>query len=165
MSNLAISPFANRLRIFVIALMVGMGTLMALGLWGLTAGPVHVELREHASGIDPRVTAAMSILLLEIALFELTRMLRLIAAGDRYSMRVVHHFRAFASWLLFLAFLRLIGPLVAIAIEGAPAGSNRIIFPLSLNDLITFSIALLLFLLALLMERAREIEQENSEIV
>ena len=73
-------------------------------------------------------------------------------------------FRAFAFWLLLVAIVWIVAPIAG----GTrwPAGeARRIEFTLQLRDLLTLGVALILFLVARLLERARAIDEEMREIV
>ena len=151
---------AKRLRIFVIVLMVAIAAVIALTWLGPTAG-VHVEMRGHTAGVDPRIAATVQTLLLEIALFELAQMLTLLGSGEFFSVGVIRHFRRFALWLLLLALIGLFAPMLQLPNNQHMATAIAIDF----REIVSVGITLLLFLLARLLERAGEIEQENREIV
>lgn len=126
-----------------------------------------VEVRAHSSTSDvgaPMVVADISILLLSVALFQLNRMLGAIGEGDLFTARIVGSFRAFAFWLLLVALVWVIAPVVAVMVAG-PDESHRLAFKLQLRDILTIGIALILFLVARLLERARTIDEEMREIV
>jgi hypothetical protein len=108
--------------------------------------------------------ADVTILLLCIALYQLSRMLGAIAEGDLFSSRVVGAFRAFAFWLLIIALVWVAAPIVAVLLTG-PDDSQRLAFTLQLRDMLTIGVALILFLVARLLERARTIDEEMREIV
>jgi hypothetical protein len=154
-----ISRRAKRLRAFVIALMVVLPVADAL-LW-LRPAWAHVELHGHATAIEPTIAVTGATLVLEIALFELARMLTLVASGEYFSVRVIQHFRSFAGWLLFLALLGFFGSMIRHSVSGGIGIEIGINF----DYLLAVGLTLLLFLLARLLERAGEIEQENREIV
>ena len=163
MSNAAICRSAKRLRAFVIFLMVVLGGSMAIALstqCGLTLGHVHVQLQQHSSLADSIAGAGLTVVLIEIALLRLTQMLSSVADGDYYSIGVVRHFRGFAMWLLIAGVVRILAGMVQPFTSG-PA----IMIGIDLQQALTVGLALLLFLLARLLERAREIEQENREII
>jgi hypothetical protein len=88
-------------------------------------------------------------------------MLSLIASGEYYSVRVVRHFRGFAFWLLILAVMAFVASMVR------PSQGTGVNIEIGINftDLMAVGLTLLLFLIARLLERAGEIEQENREIV
>ena len=150
---------AKRLRIFVIALMILMPSALA-AIWLRPRG-LHIEYRGHPTVIDPIIAACGVTLFLEVALFELARMLSLIAAGEYYSIRVVRHFRSFALWLLVLALLSFFAHMLQPSADRAV----KIAIGIDFRELLTVGLTLLLFLLSRLLERAGEIEQENREIV
>jgi hypothetical protein len=153
------SKRAEHLRAFVVGLMVLMPVVAAL-IWLRPAG-VHVEVHEHAMAMDPAIAATVATIFLEVALFELVRMLSLIAAGEYYSVRVVRHFRSFAFWLLILALIGFAASLV----QPSRSSGVTIAIGINLTDLLAVGLTLLLFLIARLLEHAGEIEQENREIV
>ena len=164
MSNAAICRSAKRLRAFVVFLMLVLGGSMAIALsteWlGLTLGHVHVQLQQHNSLADSIAGSGLTVVLIEIALLRLTQMLSSVANGDYYSIGVVRHFRGFAMWLLIAGVVRILAGMVQPFTSG-PA----IMIGIDLQQALTVGLALLLFLLARLLERAREIEQENREII
>jgi len=132
---------------------------------GLDLGAVRVasrgDLGEHAA---PMWMADVVVLLLTVALYQLSRMLGGIAAGDLFSARVIGAFRAFALWLLVLAIFSIAAPIAASLLSGANAG-DRYELRFELHDLLTIGVTLILFLVARLLERARGIEDEMREIV
>jgi hypothetical protein len=112
--------------------------------------------------------ADATILLLSLALYHLTRMLGAIGEGDLFSARVVGAFRAFAFWLLLVTLVWILAPLAAevfSAFGGTPGASRNIELRFELRDVLTAGIALILFLVARLLERARAIDEEMREIV
>lgn len=158
---LRISQSARRLRIFVFVLMAGLAAAIALQ-WLGPAARVRVEMHAQTPGLDPRIAGSITIALLELALFELTRMLGVVVSGEYFSYRAVAHFRGFAGWLLFLAVLGLVAPMLNVNRDG---GVDVHFIVINLGTLMIFGVTLVLFLLARLLERAGEIEQENREIV
>lgn len=126
-----------------------------------------VEIQAHSTAGDvgaPMIVADISILLLSVALYQLSRMLGAIAEGDLFSARVVGSFRSFAFWLLVVALFWVIAPIVAVLLTG-PDESHRLAFRLQLRDILTIGVALILFLVARLLESARAIDEEMREIV
>ena len=157
-----ISRSAARLRIAVLAVMAGFALLLG-ALWlGRADGPVRVEV--HSSGLwdDPRLAATLVFVLVELALWQLVKMLNALRVGETFSPRVVRHFRQFAFWLMILAIIGVAGPLIGSLLNGH-RGSLALV--LDLRHLVTLGITLLLFLLARLLERARSIEEEVREFV
>ena len=145
------------------AVMVG---LYVAARVGLRLGHARVEYAVH--GMDTPFRQAMadvSVLLLMAALYQLTEMLRRIAAGDLFGPRVVAKFRSFAVWLLAMSVLDVVAPLIADAVQAPVAGVHQIRFTLDFRELLTVGVTLLLFLLARLLERARALDEEMREIV
>lgn len=126
-----------------------------------------VEVQAHSSEAEagtPMIVADISIVLLSVALFQLSRMLAAIGEGDLFTARVVGAFRAFAFWLLLVALVWVAAPIVAVFLTG-PDENHRLAFKLQLRDVLTIGVALILFLVARLLERARTIDEEMREIV
>ena len=161
-----IAKNANSLRwavwiFWVCVIAAYLAARLGLGLNGA------VEVRAHSSTGDvgaPMVIADLSILFLSVALYQLNRMLGAIGEGDLFTGRVVGSFRAFAFWLLLVALVWVIAPVIAVILTG-PDESHRLAFKLQLRDILTIGIALILFLVARLLERARTIDEEMREIV
>ena len=91
-------------------------------------------------------------------------MLGAIAEGDLFSARVVGAFRAFAFWLLLIALVWIVAPIVGALLAG-PGEARHIELTFQLRDVLTVGVALILFLVARLLERARTIDEEMREIV
>jgi DUF2975 family protein len=126
-----------------------------------------VEVQAHSSAAEsgtPMIVADITILFLSVALYQLSRMLGAIGEGDLFSARVVGAFRSFAFWLLVMAVVWVVAPIVAVFLTG-PNDAHRLEFRLQLRDVLTIGIALILFLVARLLERARTIDEEMREIV
>lgn len=161
-----IAKTANRLRW---AVWIFWGCVVAAyvaGRFGLGLQGAF-EVRAHSSDVDsgtPMFVADVSIVLLSVALYQLNRMLAAIADGDLFSARVVAAFRAFAFWLLLVAVVWIVAPIAGVLIAG-PGDARRLEFRLQLRDILTIGIALILFLVARLLERARTIDEEMREIV
>jgi hypothetical protein len=136
------------------------------GRFGLSLrGAVEVQARSSAAESGtPMLVADITILLLSVALFQLSRMLGAIAEGDLFSARVVGAFRAFAFWLLLVAVVWIIAPIASVLLTG-PDDLRRLEFKLELRDVLTIGVSLILFLVARLLERARAIDEEMREIV
>lgn len=153
---------ARRLRIAVIVAMVVVGASIMLAWIGGPLGIAQVEVRNHGGPIDSLMVGTASIILIEIALFRLTQMLGAIAQGDLFSSRVIRHFRGFAFWLLIVALVGVGLPLIG---SLAGSGPHRVALVLDLTKILAVGVTLLLFLLARLLERARQIDEEMREIV
>jgi hypothetical protein len=166
MSEPSIGKTARRLRWAVWIFWVLVVLAYAAGRFGLSLRGA-VEVQAHSSAAEsgtPMIVADISILLLSVALYQLNRMLGAIAEGDLFSARVVGAFKAFAFWLLLLALAWVVAPIVAVFLTG-PDEARRLEFRLQLRDVLTIGIALILFLVARLLERARTIDEEMREIV
>lgn len=157
-----IARSAARLQIAVMVVMAVILGLVGLVWFGTGDGPVRVEVHDKGVWNDPRWSATLVFLLVELALFQLVRMLAAVRDGELFSARVVGHFRQFALWLMVLAIVGVAGPLVGSAMNG---DRDNLALVLDLRHLITLGVTLLLFLLARLLERARQIEEENREFV
>ena len=165
MGHSDIGRTATRLRWAVWIFWAGILLAYAVGRFGLTLGVV--EVRAHSAAGDApsfMVIADASILLLSVALYQLTKMLGAIAEGDLFSARVVKAFRSFAFWLLLVALVWIVAPIAAVLLSG-PDDASRMEFRLQMRDVLTVGIALILFLVARLLERARTVDEELREIV
>ena len=163
-TNDAISRSASRLRIAIFAVMAAMVILYGAARFGLQLGAARVEARLH--GQDPAsalLIADVTLLLLVVAFFQLTRMLGRLASGERFSAEVIGHFHSFSLWLLLTALFGLAAPIVAPLVTGA--GATSLHFVLDFQKLLMVAITLVLFLLARLLERARRLEEEMREFV
>jgi len=165
MANSDIGKTAMRLRWAVWIFWAGILLAYLVGRLGLTFGVVQVQAHS-AAGDAPSfmIIADVSILLLSVALYQLTKMLGAIAEGDLFSARVVQAFRAFAFWLLLVALVWIIAPVAAVLLAG-PDNASRLEFRLQMRDVLTVGIALILFLVARLLEQARTVDEELREIV
>ena len=165
MGNSDIGTTATRLRWAVWIFWAGILLAYAIGRFGLTLGAVRVQAHSAAGGAPSFMAIAdISILLLSVALYQLTKMLGAIAEGDLFSARVVQAFRSFAFWLLLVALVWIVAPIVAVLLAG-PGDARQLEFRLQLRDVLTVGIALILFLVARLLERARTVDEELREIV
>jgi Protein of unknown function (DUF2975) len=164
MANSDIGRTATRLRWAVWIFWACVVLAYAVGRLGLTFGAVRVQAHSTAGDAPSfMMIADVSILLLSVALYQLTKMLGAIADGDLFSARVVKAFRAFAFWLLLVALVWIVAPVVAVLLAGPDA--SRLEFRLQMRDVLTVGIALILFLVARLLERARTVDEELREIV
>lgn len=165
MANSDICKTATRLRWAVRIFWAGILLAYVVGRFRLTLGVVQVQAHS-AAGDAPSfmIMADVSILLLSVALYQLTKMLGAIAEGDLFSARVVQAFRAFAFWLLLVALVWIVAPLAAVLLAG-PDDTRRLEFRLQMRDVLTVGIALILFLVARLLERARTVDEELREII
>ena len=161
----AISRSAARLRWTVFAAMAEMVLLYAAARLGIQLGRAHVEYREDAPGLMfTRLIGDVTLLLLLVALYQLTRMLGRVAGGELFSAAVVSRFRSFAFWLLLMALFSLVAPPLAQLMQHS-AGGPRLELIIDFREVLTLGVTLVLFLLARLLERARAIDEENREFV
>ena len=157
---------ARRLRWGLFVAIAVLALLYVAALFDLQLGVAHVEYRLHElSPAVGRMVGGGTVLLLLMALWRLTQMLRLIELGELFSVAVISRFRSFALWLLLLALYGLLAPTVFAFVEGLAIRTHRFALVLDFRQLLTLGITLLLFLLARLLERAREIEAEMQEII
>ena len=165
MTHSSIANSAGRLRWVV---WIAWGSIIAIyiaGRLGLDLGFLKVQAKSDPVTPGPlKVVGDATLLLVSMALWNLSRMLGAIASGDLFSARVVGAFRSFALWLLIVAIVWIVGPIVAGVISG-PDADHAYAFKLQLRDLLTIGITLILFLVARLLERARAIDEEMREIV
>jgi Protein of unknown function (DUF2975) len=148
---------------------VGAATAIMLSLYlaarlGLQLGGARVEYEPHeAAGRTSQAIGDIGMVLLVIALGRLAQMLRAIGRGELFSATVIRRFRGFAFWLLLMAIVDLAGPLLAEMFVRRAGDPVRLI--IDFRQVLTVGVTLLLFLLARLFERARQIDEENREFV
>ena len=165
MANSDIGKTATRLRWAVWIFWASIILAYVVGRFGLTFGVVQVQAHSTMGDAPSFMAIAdVSILLLSVALYQLTRMLGAIADGDLFSARVVTAFRSFAFWLLLVALVWIVAPIAAVLLAG-PGDARQFEFRLQMRDVLTVGIALILFLVARLLERARTVDEELREIV
>ncbi|MCH8616357.1 DUF2975 domain-containing protein [Sphingomonas sp. SM33] len=165
MAHASIARTAFRLKLGVWIVWACILLVYVAGRFGLGVGLLRVQ--SHATAGDtPSIMAVadVTMVLLTIALWQLSRMLGAIAAGDLFSARVVGAFRSFALWLLIVALVWIAIP-IALTLLAGPGSEHHLEFKLQLRDLMTIGITLILFLVARLLERARTIDEEMREIV
>jgi hypothetical protein len=160
-----IDKMAKRLRWAVWIFWACIVIAYLAGRFGLENDFLRVRSRIDESSTGPiMLIADATILLLSVALYQLSRMLGAIGDGDLFSARVVGAFRAFAFWLLLVALVWILAPIGA-ALFAGPDEAEHIELRFQLRDVLTVGVALILFLVARLLERARTIEDEMREIV
>ena len=161
----SIRAAASRLRLAVIIVSGLVLLVFAAIQLGAPGAAVHVEYRAYGLGPAGKLVAWGTLALLATAVFRLVQMLGRIAAGELFSVAVVRSFRGFAFWLLAMALFGFIAPILAGALLPSPQGFHRIAILLDLRQLLILAVTMLLFLLARLLERARELESEVEEFV
>ena len=107
----------------------------------------------------------MLVLLIFVALYQLTAMLRRIACGELFTAGVIGRFRAFALWLLLSALFGLLAPIGLQLLGLVPGTGNQIRVAIDFREVIVVGVTLVLFLLARLLERARGLDEEVREFV
>ena len=163
--NSNIATTAKRLRVAVWIVWACIVLAYVVGRLGLDTEFLRIRSRIDETSSGPAMLVGdASIVLLSVALFQLTRMLAAIGEGDLFSALVVGAFRAFAFWLLLVALVWIVAPIAGALLAGPDAG-ERIELKFDLRDALTAGVALILFLVARLLERARAIDEENREIV
>jgi len=165
-TNEAIARSASRLRWTVFSAMAVMGLLYLSARLGLQIGQARVEYQRHggdAWGVAP--VADLTLVLLLVALYELTAMLKRIGEGELFTAGVIGRFRAFALWLLLSALLVLLAPIGLQLLGSAQDGAHRFRVVLDFREIVTVGVTLVLFLLARLLERARRLDEEIREFV
>jgi hypothetical protein len=155
---------ASRLRWVVIATMGAIILLFLLAQLGVDYPGFRVETRE-AGTAGARLRAVGTLILLVLAMLRLVQMLGLIAAGELFGADVVRRFRGFAFWLLMMASFDFLAPILAALLAPSPGGERRIAIILDVRALLIVGLTMLLFLVARLLERARELEAEVGEFV
>lgn len=155
---------ARRLLWIVAAAGAAMVALYLLARFGAQLGGARVEYGpDEPTGGANRIVQDVGMVLLVVALARLAQMLVAIARGELFSQPVVRRFRGFAFWLLLMALTDLFGPL---AIDLLARGSgDPVRLAIDFRQILTAGVTLLLFLLARLLERARQIEDEVREFV
>ncbi len=161
-TNEAIVRSAARLRVATFVVMTLFVLLCTAAHFDLPAGQAHVDYRVSGPP-GARWIADVSVMLLLVALWRLTQMLGRISSGELFSSAVISRFKSFAFWLLLTALFGLLAPAMAQFLQ-FPA-TEQLAFVIDFSKLVTVGVTLVLFLIARLLERARQIEQENREIV
>lgn len=159
-----IQAAAGRLRWAVLVVWVCVVLAYIAGRSGFAAGPLHFETRA-ASAYRPALVGDASVVLMTVALWRVGQMLAAVAAGDYFSSTVIQRLRSFAFWLLLLALLWLAAPIVSELLRDQSGPVRRLAFAFSIRDLLTAGITLILFLVARLLERARQLDEEVREFV
>ena len=155
---------ARRLRWLVLTAIVAMVALYLVARLGLGIGRARVEYGPpEVPGGDHRLIGDIGVVLLVIAFARLAQMLGAIARGELFSATVIRGFRGFAFWLLLMAAVGLVGPLLAEALDRKSGDPVRLV--IDFRQVLTLGVTLLLFLLSRLLERARQIEEEVREFV
>jgi hypothetical protein len=159
---------AARLQLVVVGLLAIAAAAFAIDRLGIDFGP-WLQIRRHGAGAQvaaaPEWALDLSILLFLIALAQLARMLGRLKRGEVFTAGVTTAFRSFAAWLLASAVVAVAAPLIAAVTTTAPGGSGRIPMLIDIRQLSYVIAALVLFLIARMLDEAARIEAELREIV
>jgi hypothetical protein len=154
---------ASRLRWLVIGTSGLLILLFLAAQSGLSLPGLRIEARDAiGAGL---LRSVGTLILLVIAMLRLVQMLGRIAAGDLFTPIVIRRFRGFAFWLLIMALFDFLMPMLTGLMVPAAGGTRRIAIILDLRQLLILGLTMLLFLVARLLERARELETEVGEFV
>ena len=162
----SIEQAAWRLRLAVLSSWALLVLGYVAGRLGVAAGPLRFETHADAQGAGtPIALDDICMVLLTVALVRLVQMLSEIAESHYFSVAAVRSFRGFAFWLFLLALLRVAAPIVSELLRDSARDAHEYEFQISVSNVLTVAITLLLFLVARLLERARQLEQDMREIV
>lgn len=157
---------ARRLRIIVIVAIAAIVAIYAASRLGLDLGhALRVERRSHLEGTAGAVAADIAVLLFVAALAEVVRLLGRLANGELFTPGVTHSFRRFALWLLVSSLISILGPTLASFLTPTDGGVRRIELVFDLREILFVVAALILFLVARVLDEAVRLEAELKEIV
>ena len=140
--------------------------LYAAARMGFSPSGTPIVFRSHSIGVPFAAYVGDGIMaLLLISIYWLVAALRSIERGGLFAPQTIRLFRRFASWLLVMALFSFIAPILIAAVFFDHKQTHHLMVSLDVRDLLLIGITALLFLLARLLERAGEIEQENREII
>jgi hypothetical protein len=155
---------ARRLRFALDAAIVAVALLYLLARLEIDVGAFKVAFGDPLAPGPAAWLLDVGIVLLLVAFVRLHQMLTLLGAGEMFSIGVVRRFRDFAFWLLLAAACGFAATLFG-HLSGGQAHDGAVRLALDMRQLLFLAIAALLFLIARLLERAREFEQDSKEIV
>jgi hypothetical protein len=154
---------ARRLRLFAIFATALVELLILFAAWVTLSGngASFPSLQVETGGLAP-VPAAVSLLifglLVGLALLRAIALLRAVEAGEPFPARAL---RGFALWLFLSVLFGVVGhPLLQLA-SGAP----RLVLSLSGGQALMLLLTGLLFFVARLLDEARRLADEHSQIV
>ena len=161
-----IRRLAGRLRLLVWAMIVGTAAVYIAARIGTEVGQTRLVT---IGASDPAVASPvwvqdLSIALVLLALWQLADMLRLVGRGDHFSPAAIRRFRGFALLLFVASAFMFLAPLV-IAVATTEPGPEQLRLPVKLRELLTMLVTGALFLVARLLEEARQIDSDLKEIV
>ena len=158
---------AARLQLVVVLLLAIATAAFAIDRLGIDLGS-WLQIRRHGAGPQaaaPGWSLDLSMLLFLVALAQLARLLGRLRRGEVFTAGVTVAFRAFAFWLLASALVAVVAPLLTAAIAVPASGSSRIPMLIDIRQLSYVIAALVLFLIARMLDEAARIEAELEEIV
>ena len=161
-----IRRLAGRLKLLVWAMIVGTAAVYLAARIGTEIGQTRLVTRGAS---DPNVASPLwvqdvCIALVLLALWQLADMLRLVGRGDHFAPAAIRRFRGFALLLFVASAVMFLAPLV-IALAGNQPGHEQVRLPVKLRELLTMLVTGALFLVARLLEEARQIDSDLKEIV
>ena len=132
--------------------------------FGLSGTPIVFRSQSLGTPFAAYVGDGIMVLLL-VSIYWLVAALRSIERGGLFAPQTIRLFRRFASWLLGMALFSFVAPILIAAVFADHKQPHHVMVSLDVRDLLLIGITALVFLLARLLERAGEIEQENREII
>ena len=161
-----IRRLAGRLRLLVWLMIVGTAAVYLAARIGTEIGQTRLVT---LGASDPAVASPlwvqdMCIALVLVALWQLADMLRLVGRGDHFAPAAIRRFRGFALFLFIASAVMFLAPLV-IALASNHPGPEQLRLPVKLRELLTMLVTGALFLVARLLEEARQIDSDLKEIV
>lgn len=161
-----IERLAGRLKFLVWGLMTAAAALYVAGRLGLGLGHVRILARGLADTPLPVAAGLLSdagLLLLLLALWQLSMMLSLVEHHDRSSPRLTRCFRSFALLLLLATTVGAVIPLLPILTPPEPHQLVRL--AVSLRDVLLMVVAAVLFLVARLLDDGQRAQADLREFV
>lgn len=155
----------------MLALVLANGWCWWAGAGRFGAGWVFVQSEWPAGGDAPAwvplLAASLASLLLLGGLYRLCRLMRLFEAGEFFSVAATRHLRAFALSLMGAVVVDALAPpllMLGLRLAGS-AQVQALSLRLDGTDLWTLLIGALLFLITSLMVEARQLAEDNEQIV
>ena len=158
---------ARLIRWVAIAALLLLVGAFAVSRLGLDLGPsLEVARRSHAQGLGAAALAGdLGALLFAIALVQLIRLLGKLGMGEMFAASVTAAVRSFAFWLMLSAVVAIVGPALAALIGGFGGSVHRIELRLDLRDVMFVIAALVLFLLARMLDEAARLDRELKAFI
>ena len=166
MTQKSLAETARLVRwVAIAALLLLVGAFAAYRL-GLDLGP-SVEVRGKSAEAPDHAAwgADLAALLFAIALVQLIRLLGRLGMGEMFAPSVTGAVRSFAFWLMLSAIVAIVAPPLIGLIGGLGGSAHRIEIRLDLRDVMFVIAALVLFLLARMLDEAARLDRELKEFV